>query len=48
MDSLEGFLAEIAHSSIGADATADEELFVDRPNSHAFSSRVTWHAAGAR
>ena len=48
MDSLERFLAEIAHSSIGADATADEEVFVDRPNSHAFASQVAWHAVGAR
>src|SRR5262245_44518120 len=48
MDSLDRFVAEIAHSSIGADATADEEVFVDRPNSHAFASQVTWHRVGAR
>jgi len=48
MDSLERFLAEVAVSSVGADAVADEEVFVDRPNSHAFTSQVTWHALGAR
>jgi hypothetical protein len=48
MDSLERFLADVARSSIGADATADEEVFVDRPNSHAFASRVTWHEVGPR
>jgi hypothetical protein len=48
MDSLEGFLAGIAGSSIGADATADEEHFVDRPNSAAFTSRVAWHATPGR
>lgn len=48
MDSLERFLAEVARSTVGADAVADEELFVDRPNSHAFTSQVTWHAAGAQ
>jgi len=48
MDSLERFLAEIAGSSIGADATADEELFVDRANSAAFTSSVVWHATAGR
>jgi hypothetical protein len=48
MDSLERFLAEIAQSTIGADATADEELFVDRARSHAFVSDVSWHVAVAR
>ena len=48
MDSLERFLAEVARSSIGADATADEEVFVDRPNSAAFTSSVVWHAAPSR
>jgi len=48
MDSLERFLEEIAGSTIGADATADEEVFVDRPNSQAFSSKVVWHAAEGR
>jgi hypothetical protein len=47
MDSLERFLAEIARSTIGADATADEEVFVDRPRSLAFVSSVTWYAPGA-
>lgn len=46
MDSLERFLAAIATSTIGADATADEEVFVDRPNSLAFCARVRWHAGG--
>jgi len=44
MDSLERFLEEIATSTIGADAAADEEVFVDRPNSAAFCSQVQWHA----
>src|SRR5262245_2717916 len=48
MDSLERFLAEVAGSSVGADATADEELFVDRPNSAAFTSSVVWHATAGR
>lgn len=43
MDSLERFLEAIAGSSIGAEATADEEIFVDRPNSHAFAAQVVWH-----
>ncbi len=43
MDSLERFLEEIASSTIGADATADEEVFVDRANSMAFCSKVEWH-----
>lgn len=48
MDSLEHFLEEIAGSTIGADATADEEVFVDRPHSLAFCSEVLWHAAEER
>jgi len=44
MDSLERFLEEIARSTIGADAMADEEVFVDRPYSLAFCSQVLWHA----
>jgi hypothetical protein len=48
MASLERFLEEIAGSTIGADAMADEELFVDRPNSKAFCSRVEWHRAEDR
>ena len=48
MDSLERFLAAIAQSTIGADATADEEVFVDRARSQAFASDVSWHLAVAR
>jgi len=48
MDSLERFLEAIAKSTVGADAIADEEVFVDRPNSHAFASRVTWHREDVR
>jgi len=48
MDSLERFLEEISGSTIGADATADEEVFVDRPNSLAFCSAVEWHTAEER
>jgi hypothetical protein len=48
MDSLGQFLAEIAKSTIGADATADEEVFVDRARSQAFVSDVSWHLAVAR
>jgi hypothetical protein len=43
MESLERFLEEIASSTIGADAMADEEVFVDRANSRAFCSKVEWH-----
>jgi hypothetical protein len=48
MDSLERFLDLIATSTIGADATADEEVFVDRPNSLAFCSKVRWHTVPGR
>jgi hypothetical protein len=44
MDSLERFMEAIADSSIGADAMADEEVFVDRAHSHSFCSDATWHA----
>jgi len=44
MDSLERFMEAIAGSSIGADAMADEEVFVDRSHSYAFCSHATWHA----
>ena len=44
MDSLEGFMAAIEGSTIGAEAMADEEVFVDRAHSYAFSSQTTWHA----
>jgi hypothetical protein len=48
MDSLERFLEAIATSTIGADAAADEDVFVDRPNSLAFCSQVLWHPLEAR
>ena len=44
MDSLERFMAAIAGATIGADAMADEEVFVDRFHSQAFTSNATWHA----
>ncbi len=40
--SLESFLGEVAHSTVGAEAIADEELFVDRRNSCDFCSKVDW------
>lgn len=40
--SLEDFLSEISRSKIGAEAVADEKVFVDRANSHDFCSRVEW------
>jgi len=40
LDSIERFLAAIAGSSIGAEAMADEEQFVDRARSFDFCSRV--------
>lgn len=40
--SLETFLREISKSSIGPAAIADEEVFVDRANSHDFVSHVEW------
>jgi len=48
MESLERFLEEIASSTIGADAMADEEIFVDRPNSLAFCAQVQWRVAEGR
>jgi hypothetical protein len=44
MDSLERFMEAIAGSTIGAEAMADEEVFVDRAHSYAFCSDATWHA----
>lgn len=41
--SLDAFLRAIAGSSIGAEAGADEEQFVDRAHSLDFCSHVTWH-----
>jgi hypothetical protein len=41
--SLDGFLRAIAGSSIGAEAGADEEQFVDRAHSFDFCSHVRWH-----
>lgn len=40
--SVETFLAEVSRSSISRKAVADEEIFVDRANSHQFCSRVEW------
>lgn len=43
MDSLERFMDAIAGSTIGADAMADEEVFVDRSHSYAFCAHASWH-----
>ncbi len=40
--SVEAFLAEVAKSQIGREAVADEEVFVDRAQSHDFCSHVEW------
>ena len=40
--SLESFLGVVARSPLGAEAIADEEVFVDRANSHDFCSVVEW------
>jgi hypothetical protein len=48
LDSLAHFLDAIATSTIGADAMADEERFVDRARSHAFCSIVTRHGPEPR
>jgi len=38
--SLESFLAAVAESDIGAQAVADEDLFVDRAHSQGFTSKI--------
>lgn len=40
LESVETFLAEVSQSSIGVEALADEEVFVDRANSYDFVSRI--------
>ena len=40
LESVETFLAEVSQSAIGAEAMADEEVFVDRANSYDFVSRI--------
>jgi len=42
LESVEGFLAEVSQSSVGGEAIADEEIFVDRANSRDFVCRVEW------
>lgn len=42
LDSVDGFLAAVSQVSIGVEAGADEEIFVDRPNSLDFCSVVDW------
>ncbi len=42
LDSVERFLAEISTSSVGPEAIADEEKFVDRARSLDFCSAVHW------
>lgn len=44
LESVEGFLSEIARSPLGREAMADEELFVDRKNSIDLCSDVRWDA----
>jgi hypothetical protein len=39
---LESFLGEITRSTVGDEAGADEEIFVDRENSRDFCSKVDW------
>jgi hypothetical protein len=40
LESLEKFFAALVDSDVGAEAVADEELFVDRPNSAMYTSTV--------
>ena len=40
LESVETFLAEVSQSSIGVEALADEEVFVDRANSYDFVSHI--------
>ncbi len=40
LESLDTFLAAVAESPVGAEAAADEEVFVDRANSYDFCSTV--------
>lgn len=42
LESAEIFLGAIAHSPVGAEAIADEEIFVDRAASFDFCSTVEW------
>ena len=42
LESVEAFIAEVAHWKGGPEAIADEEVFVDRPRSFDFCSRVDW------
>jgi len=41
LDSLESFFAGIGDGRLGAEAAADEELFVDRENSVSFCTATT-------
>lgn len=40
LESLDAFLTAVSTSPVGPEAIADEELFVDRQNSHDFCSRL--------
>lgn len=42
LESVETFLSAVSQSSIGGEAIADEEVFVDRANSRDLVSRVEW------
>lgn len=47
LESIEFFLHEISKSSIGPAAIADEEIFVDRANSHDLVTHVEWQERAA-
>lgn len=44
LESVDDFLTAVSQVSVGAEAIADEEHFVDRPNSLDFCSVVDWQA----
>jgi hypothetical protein len=44
LDSLEEFFDKIADGKLGAEAAADEETFVDRPNSVSFCTTTSFTA----
>ena len=48
LESLESFLGEIARSTVGGEAVADEEIFVDRGNSCDFCSKVDFFSKDDR
>ena len=42
LESIETFIREITGAQVGAEAIADEEIFVDRAHSHDFCASVDW------